>query len=144
MNAANFNELNEAEKKYFYKCKQCREMVDMRQLDNVLFHEDHVHRPDIQYGGSEALAIKRKSYVFLFSSIFRGSASWRLAGSSAKSATARPGLHGDFPDAVSHLIRHGPNLITALRTAECSQSLLENFNPNRRPCPHKKAYPTPE
>jgi hypothetical protein len=30
-------------------------MVDMRQLDDVLFHEDHVHRPDIQYGGSERL-----------------------------------------------------------------------------------------
>jgi len=25
---------------------------DKRQLDDVLFHEDHVHRPDIQYGGS--------------------------------------------------------------------------------------------
>lgn len=23
-------------------------MADMRQLDDVLFHEDHVHRPDIQ------------------------------------------------------------------------------------------------
>jgi hypothetical protein len=27
-------------------------MVDMRHLDDVLFHEDHVHRPDIHYGGS--------------------------------------------------------------------------------------------
>jgi hypothetical protein len=31
----------------FYKCEKCRQMVDMRQLDDVLFHEDHVQRPDI-------------------------------------------------------------------------------------------------
>jgi hypothetical protein len=30
-------------------------MVDMRQLDDVLFHEDHKPRPDIQYDGSERL-----------------------------------------------------------------------------------------
>jgi hypothetical protein len=55
MNAADFNELSEAEKKHFYKCQQCLEMVDMRQLDDVLFHEDHVHSPDIHYGDSEEL-----------------------------------------------------------------------------------------
>ena len=55
LNPADFNELNESEKRHFYKCQQCGEMVDMRQLDDVLFHEDHVHRPDIQYGGSERL-----------------------------------------------------------------------------------------
>jgi beta-galactosidase beta subunit len=55
MNAADFNELSEAEKRHFYKCQQCGEMVDMHQLDDVLFHEDHVHGPDIQYGGSEEL-----------------------------------------------------------------------------------------
>jgi hypothetical protein len=32
-------------------------MVDMRQLDDVLFHEDHVQRPDIQYGGSQSLDV---------------------------------------------------------------------------------------
>ena len=52
MNAADFNELSEAEKSHFYKCQQCGEMVDKRQLDDVLFHEDHIPRPDIQYGGS--------------------------------------------------------------------------------------------
>jgi hypothetical protein len=36
MNAADFNEL----KSHFYECQQCGEMVDMRQLDDVLFHED--------------------------------------------------------------------------------------------------------
>jgi beta-galactosidase beta subunit len=54
-NTADFNELSESEKRHFYKCERCGEMVDMRQLDDVLFHEDNVHRPDIQYGGSEEL-----------------------------------------------------------------------------------------
>jgi hypothetical protein len=39
MNAADFNELSESEKEHFYKCGQCGEMVDMRQLDDVVFHE---------------------------------------------------------------------------------------------------------
>jgi hypothetical protein len=34
-----FNELSEAEKKHFYECKQCGEIVDMRQLDDVIFHK---------------------------------------------------------------------------------------------------------
>jgi hypothetical protein len=54
VNPSDFNELNEAEKKHFYQCRGCAEMVDKRQLDEVLFHEtDHKPRPDIQYGGSE-------------------------------------------------------------------------------------------
>jgi hypothetical protein len=53
MNEAEFNELAESEKKHFYKCQKCGEMVDKRQLDDVIFHEDHIHRPDIPYGGSE-------------------------------------------------------------------------------------------
>ena len=55
MSPTNFVQLDESEKAHFYKCEQCGQMVDMRQLDDVLFHEDHVHRPDIQYGGSERL-----------------------------------------------------------------------------------------
>jgi hypothetical protein len=55
LNPADFNQLDEAEKKHFYRCQQCGEMVDMRQLDDVLFHEDHIHRPDIPYGGSKRL-----------------------------------------------------------------------------------------
>jgi hypothetical protein len=55
MNIADFNELSEAEKRRFYKCQQCGEMVEMHQLDDVLFHKDHVQRPDIQYGGSQRL-----------------------------------------------------------------------------------------
>jgi hypothetical protein len=53
MNPADFDGLDDSEKKHFCKCERCGQMVDMRQLDEVLFHEDHVHRPDIQYGGSE-------------------------------------------------------------------------------------------
>jgi hypothetical protein len=55
MNAPDFNQVDETDKQHFYKCEQCGEMVDMRQLDDVLFHEDHVYRPDMQYGGSEEL-----------------------------------------------------------------------------------------
>jgi hypothetical protein len=56
LNPADFNELDESEKRHFYKCEQCGEMGDMRQLDDVLFfHEHHVHRPDIHYGGSQRL-----------------------------------------------------------------------------------------
>jgi hypothetical protein len=53
VDAADFDKLGESEKRHFYKCTQCGEMVDRRQLDDVLFHEaDHNPRPDIQYGGS--------------------------------------------------------------------------------------------
>jgi hypothetical protein len=45
VNAADFNGLTESEK-------------NKRQLDDVLFHEDHVQRPDIQYGGSQSLEKK--------------------------------------------------------------------------------------
>jgi hypothetical protein len=44
LNPADFNELSESEKRHFYKCQHCGEMVDMRQLDDVLFHEDHKPR----------------------------------------------------------------------------------------------------
>jgi len=54
MNTADFDALSESEKKHFYQCR-CGEMVDKRQLDDLLFHEDHVHRPDIQHGGSQSL-----------------------------------------------------------------------------------------
>jgi hypothetical protein len=55
MNITEFNKLNDAEKRHFYECKQCGQMVDKRLLDDVIFHEDHVQRPDIQYGGSEPI-----------------------------------------------------------------------------------------
>jgi hypothetical protein len=37
MNEADFNELEEVQKKHFYKCQECGQMVDMRQLDDVIF-----------------------------------------------------------------------------------------------------------
>ncbi len=53
MNAADFAELSESDKRHFYQCSRCGEMVDKRQLDDVLFHEtDHRPLPDIPYGGS--------------------------------------------------------------------------------------------
>jgi hypothetical protein len=55
MDSADFNQLDEAEKNRFYGCERCGEMADMRQLDDILFHENHVHRLDIHYGGSERL-----------------------------------------------------------------------------------------
>jgi hypothetical protein len=39
------------DKCHFYKCQTCGAMVDKRQLDDVLFHEDHRHRPNIPYEG---------------------------------------------------------------------------------------------
>jgi hypothetical protein len=46
----------DSEGKHFYKCATCGEMVDKRQLDQVLYHEtDHKPRPDIQYSGGERL-----------------------------------------------------------------------------------------
>jgi hypothetical protein len=53
MKAAAFNELSELEKKHLYQCRRCGKMVDMRQLDDVLYHEtDHKPRLDIHYSGS--------------------------------------------------------------------------------------------
>jgi hypothetical protein len=52
---AAFDELSESETRHFYQCSRRDEMVDKRQLDDVLLHEDHVQRPDIQYGGSERI-----------------------------------------------------------------------------------------
>jgi hypothetical protein len=55
---ADFDQLSESEKRHFYKCAHCGKMVDMRQLDDVLFHEtNHKPRPDIQYGGSQSLGV---------------------------------------------------------------------------------------
>jgi hypothetical protein len=56
VDTAEFSELSDEEKEHFYKCQKCGHMVDKRQLDDVLFHEDHLHRPDIEYSGSERLS----------------------------------------------------------------------------------------
>jgi len=41
VNPADFNELANSDKKHFYRCKQCGEMVDLPQLDDILFQADH-------------------------------------------------------------------------------------------------------
>lgn len=46
-----------ADETHFYKCRACDEMVDKRQLDDVLFHEDHKQRPDIPYSGDERIQL---------------------------------------------------------------------------------------
>jgi hypothetical protein len=43
------------EKEHFATCAECGEIFDRRSLDEVLFHTDHKHGPDIQYSGSEKL-----------------------------------------------------------------------------------------
>ena len=49
VNAADFSELSEAEKPHFYKYTQYGEMVDRRELDDVLFHETgHKRRSDMK------------------------------------------------------------------------------------------------
>ena len=48
-----FEQLPAEERSHYYECAKCGEMVDKRQLDEVLFHEDHKPRPDIPYEGFE-------------------------------------------------------------------------------------------
>jgi hypothetical protein len=56
MNKSDFDNLSEEEKRHFYECVRCGEMVDKRQLDEVLFHATgHKPRPDIQYSGSKRI-----------------------------------------------------------------------------------------
>jgi len=50
-----YEKLSPEEKQHFAKCSKCAEIFDRRSLDEVLFHQDHKHRPDIQYSGSEKL-----------------------------------------------------------------------------------------
>jgi hypothetical protein len=56
MTKLGYYQLSAEEKQHFYQCQHCGEMVNMRQLDDVLFHEDHRPRPDIQYEGSRRLS----------------------------------------------------------------------------------------
>jgi hypothetical protein len=49
-----YEKLSPEEKEHFAMCTKCCEIFDRRSLDEVLFHTDHKHRPDIQYSGSES------------------------------------------------------------------------------------------
>jgi hypothetical protein len=55
MTAEEYDKLLPEEKEHFAECARCGEIFDRRSLDEVLFHTDHKHRPDIQYSGSERL-----------------------------------------------------------------------------------------
>jgi hypothetical protein len=50
-----YEKLSKEKQRHFYQCRGCGEMADMRQLNDVVFHEDHKQRPDIQYSGGERL-----------------------------------------------------------------------------------------
>ena len=51
-----YEKLAPEEQEHFMECSECAEMFDKRSLDEVFFHEDHKHRPDIQYSGSERVS----------------------------------------------------------------------------------------
>jgi hypothetical protein len=49
MNAADFDELRDAEKEHFYRCSKCCQFVDKRELRDVIFQEtDHKPKPHIR------------------------------------------------------------------------------------------------
>jgi hypothetical protein len=52
MTTEEYEELSPAEKEHFMKCPDCGELFDRRSLDEVVFHRDHKHRPDIPYLGT--------------------------------------------------------------------------------------------
>jgi hypothetical protein len=52
MTQAEYDKLSPDEKEHFMKCLVCREMIDRRSLDEVLFHHDPKQGPDIPYSGS--------------------------------------------------------------------------------------------
>jgi hypothetical protein len=50
MTTENFMALSLGEEIHYYECWVCGQMVDKRQLDDVLFHETHQQCADIQSG----------------------------------------------------------------------------------------------
>lgn len=50
MTRDDFNALPPPEQRHYNECAVCGQMVDKRQLDDVLFHEKHRQFPDIQGG----------------------------------------------------------------------------------------------
>ena len=55
MTTDEYEKLPADEKEHFAECAKCGEIFDRRSLDEVLFHTEHKHQPDIQYSGSEKL-----------------------------------------------------------------------------------------
>jgi hypothetical protein len=48
-------------RKYTFTSVSNAEMVDMRQLDDVLFHEDHVQRPDFNTAARNGSENRRRN-----------------------------------------------------------------------------------
>jgi hypothetical protein len=44
MNTADLDKLSDAEKEHFYRCSKCGQLVDKRELRDVIFHETD-HKP---------------------------------------------------------------------------------------------------
>lgn len=56
MNAKTFSDLSPEEQEHFMRCSTCGEWMDLRKLDEVIFHEmDHEPRSDVQCSGSAKL-----------------------------------------------------------------------------------------
>jgi len=55
MSKSDYDQLSRRREATLYQCQPCGKRADMRQLDDVLFHEDHKPRPDIQYDGAKRI-----------------------------------------------------------------------------------------
>ena len=53
---SDFDAVPDEEKIHYYRCADCQKLVDKRQLDDVLYHQDHKQRPDIPYSGLQRLS----------------------------------------------------------------------------------------
>jgi uncharacterized C2H2 Zn-finger protein len=48
MNAPDFDKLNDEEEEHFFQCPKCGDLVDKRELRDVIFHlTDHKPKPHI-------------------------------------------------------------------------------------------------
>jgi len=47
MSKSDYDQLSRRREATLYQCQPSGKTADMRQLDDVLFHEDHKPRPDI-------------------------------------------------------------------------------------------------
>ena len=54
MTTDQYEKLPADEKEHLAECAKCGEIFDRRSLDEVLFHTEHKHQPDIQYSGPKS------------------------------------------------------------------------------------------
>jgi hypothetical protein len=103
MNTADFNKLSESEKRHVYKCTQCGEMVDRRQLDGVLFHEtDH----------NTAARSESKNERAVFHARLRSAPAQRSSPrrSNFRCAAIWPSVYGE-PNAISNVAFIAPQVL---------------------------------